>query len=1143
MKKTTKLKEFLFSSWAINNSTIIYVIISIFLFLGVFSYLTMPKENFPDIQETEIFVSSVYPGNTAEDIEKLITDPLEEALKGVQNVKQIFSSSIENISMITVEFDDNINVNLAKQKVQEKINEVISDPDWPVFNNSKIEPKAFEFIYSEELPIVNISLIGDYPIEKMKFYAEILKDEIEQLKEIIKVDIRGVEDFEVEVSLDIFKMNASKVSFDNIINSLNRENKTISAGNIIGDGQRRNIRIVGEISNPSELEKFVVKTQKGAVYLGDIATINFKEKDKTSFARSFGKEAVMLDVKKRGGKNLIQAIKKIKEIINDKKAQNFPKDIELRISNDQSSETINLVNDLTNNIIFGVILVTTVLMFFLGFRNALFVGFAIPMSMFMSFMILNFLGFTINRMVLFGLIMGLGMLVDNGIVVVENAYRLMQKNGFSKIEAAKKGIGEIAFPIIISTATTIAAFIPLAFWPGVIGKFMIFFPMTLSIVLGSSLIVAIFFNSMLVSKFMDIHDDDISIKSLWKITFILGGLGLIIIFNSETRALGNLIILTTILFWVYKFILKDWTKYFQNTFIKNIEYNYKRFLTFALSRRNPIFFLLGTFGLLFSSFIILGISSPKVEFFPSNMPTQIIIFLEYPEGTSIEKTKKTIINFEKEIDYVINQNKYLIDKKNFMISSYVTQVGKGSQNPLTDKGATNDMPNKAKITLSITEYKNRKGLSSEVLRSEIQRQVEGKFPGLLISVEKDQKGPPVGYPINIEIIGKDYDELIQIASSMRTFLDSKNISGIEELKIDVNKNKPGIEISVDREKAGELKVSSGQIGRQLRRSLFGEKASIYKKNGEDYDINIRFNKKDRYNIESLLNQYIVFRDQASGKIKEVPISSIVESDNIVSFNKIKHKDLNRIVTLYSSVLVGFNANEVVNKTIEALREYKLPKGIKYKFGGQIEEQQKNMNFLLKALASALGLILLILVFQFNSLSNPIIILISILLSFTGVLYGISLFNMPFVILMTMMGIIALAGIVVNNSVVLIDYTQLLIARKKEEIGIPLTERLSILEAKSAIIDGGVARLRPVILTAITTILGLLPLAIGLNIDFFSLFSNWNPNAYFGGDNFHFWGPLAWTVIFGLSFATFLTLIIVPSCFLLVYRIKLRIFKK
>ena len=525
MKKSSELKEFSLSSWAIDHSTVIYVVIGLFFILGISSYLNLPRENYPEINTNEVFVSSLYPGNTAEDIERLITDPLEEELKGVPNLVGIESTSLENFSLITVEFDENISKESAKLKVKDKIDAVTSSADWPTFNNAKVEPTAFEFSLSEEIPILNIGLSGDLPIAQMKFYGELLQDKIEQMPEIKEVALRGVQDFEIEVALDLLKMNAATVSLDEVINAIRRGNSTISAGNVEGDGLRRNLRVIGEIESPEALEKFVLKNQNGTVYMGDVATISFKEKEKNSFARSDGKKAIVLDIKKRSGKNLIKTVEKIRSVVSDVQTNDFPSTIEVDISNDQSNATKNLVSDLANNIVFGVLLVITVLMFFLGFRNALFVGFAIPMSMFMSFMILGFLGETINTMVLFGLIMGLGMLVDNGIVVVENAYRLMEKEGMSSIEAAKKGIGEIAYPIIISTATTIAAFVPLGFWPGTIGEFMIFFPITLSIVLGSSLIVAIFFNSMLVSKFMEIEDREISQKSLWRMTFILRGTG------------------------------------------------------------------------------------------------------------------------------------------------------------------------------------------------------------------------------------------------------------------------------------------------------------------------------------------------------------------------------------------------------------------------------------------------------------------------------------------------------------------------------------------------------------------------------------------------------------------------------------------
>ena len=1142
MKKSSKLKEFSLSSWAIDHSTVVYVVIGLFFILGISSYLTLPRENYPEIITNEIFVSSLYPGNTAEDIERLITDPLEEELKGVPNLVGIESTSLENFSIITVEFDENISKESAKIKVQDKIDAVTSRADWPTFNNAKVEPTAFEFSLSEEIPILNIGLSGDLPIEDMKFYGEFLQDKIEELPEIKEVALRGVQDFEIEVSLDIIKMNAATVSFDDVINAIARGNSTVSAGNVEGNGLRRNLRVIGEIERPEDLEKFVLKNQNGTVYMGDIATIRFKEKEKNSYARSDGKKALVLDIKKRSGKNLIRTVEKIRTIAADVIANDFPTSIDVDISNDQSNTTKNLVSDLANNIIFGVLLVITVLMFFLGFRNALFVGFAIPMSMFMSFMILGFLGETINTMVLFGLIMGLGMLVDNGIVVVENAYRLMEKEGMSSIEAAKKGIGEIAYPIIISTATTIAAFVPLGFWPGTIGKFMIFFPITLSIVLGSSLIVAIFFNSMLVSKFMEIEDREISQKSLWRMTFVLGGLGFLLLFNQGTlRGLGTLMLLTTILFWAYKFFIKKWASYFQTVSLVRLEENYTRVLRYVLTGRTPYVFLFGTIGLLFSSFIILGLAAPKVEFFPENQPQQIFIYVEYPEGTSIEKTNATSKLIEAEVTKVIQQSKYRDGTTNFMIDSNVTMVGLGAQNPETDKGGDQDMPHKAKITLTMAEFKYRRGFSSEEMRQEIQQALKGKFAGISISVEKEAAGPPVGYPVNIEITGEDYDELIQVAQNLKTFLNNESIPGVEEIKVDVNKSKPGLEVNIDRRKSGSLGVAAGQIGQQLRRALFGEKAGIFKKDGEDFDINVRFDKDDRNEISVLLDQFIVFRDQATGRIKEVPISAMVEVKNSTSFSAIKHEDLRRVVLVYSAVMAGYNANEVVDHVKQSLSSYNgFPRGVEYAFTGEVAEQEKNMSFLLGALATALGFILFLLVLQFNSISNPLIILLSIFLSFTGVLYGISIFRMPFVIMMTMMGIISLSGIVVNNGVVLIDYTQLLIARKKEELGLPFDQMLPRIEARDTIVQGGAARLRPVLLTAITTILGLIPLATGLNINFFTLVTHWNPNIYIGGDNVIFWGPLAWTVIFGLTFATFLTLVIVPACFYLIYRLKLRI---
>ena len=1146
-KKKNINKEFGLSSWAINNKTTIYVMMVIILFLGISAYFSMPRESFPEIKETKIYVSSVFPGNTAEDIEKLITTPLEDKLKTLSNVVKINSTSQEDVSSIVIEFDENIDVEFAKQKVKDEIETEISGEDWPIFNGAKVEPNVFALSMSEEMPILNINISGDYPVGKLKEYGEYLEDEIENLPEIKKVDIRGAQIREVEVAVDIYKMMAAKVSFNDVIGAINNGNVTMSAGNLIASGQRRTIRLIGEITNPSDLENFVVKSDNGSpIYLKNIAAVYFKEKERTTYAREFGNPVVMLDVKKRVGKNMVAAAEKIKVIVEKAKEDIFPSNLKVTIANDQSSKTIGQVDDLVNNILFGIILVVTVLMFFLGFKNALFVGFAIPMSMFMSLMILNYLGYTMNTMILFGLIMGLGMLVDNGIVVVENVYRLMDEEEIPRIEAAKQGISEIAIPIIISTATTIAAFIPLGLWPGVMGEFMIYLPITLSVVLGSSLFVAIFFNSVMVSQFMTIEDNDMPLKKIITLSIFITGIGLLIlVFGGVYKALGSVMIFTAIMLWVYRFGLRKIANRFQTRTIPKWERIYEKILRGALKGYLPYVLTTGTVILLIISFAGFGYSigtqRTKIEFFPDNTPNQIIVYIEYPQGTDIEKTNIITKEIEDRVYGILDDAEYTDGVYNFLIESVVSQVGEGAGNPQTDGGSTAEMPNRGKITASMREYKYRRAADSELLRQKVQEALVGIFPGVLISVEKDVNGPPTGAPINIEIEGPDYAELILVAEKMREFINTKNIAGIDELKIDVNKSKPSVQVEIDRQKAGELGVSAGQVGQILRNSIFGSKAGIYKENGDDYDIYVRFNKEDRYSTSALFDQNIIFRDAASGKIKEIPISVIATQKNSSWFSAIKHKDSKRVVTVYSALAPGYtDAGAIVSNIRDEMKNFaKLPSDIKIDYTGQIEEQEKQMSFLLGAFFTGLGLIFLILIFQFNSVSKPAIIMLAIFLSLIGVFGGIVITGSAFVIMMTMMGIISLAGIVVNNGVVLLDYTQLLIDRKMIAKGMDDTDLLTADNIKESIIEGGRARLRPVLLTAITTILGLIPLAIGFNINFFTLFSEFNPNIYFGGDNVIFWGPLAWTVIYGLIVATFLTLIIVPVLFFITHKIKLK----
>jgi len=1135
------------AAWAIDNPSIIYVLIAFFLVLGLGAYYDLPREDFPEIKETNIYVSVPYPGNSAEDIERLIIEPLEDELKTVRNVVEIVSTAQQDYGMIMVEFDEDIEVQTAKQLIKDKVDAEKASEDWPTFNGSKVEPNVFDLTLSEEVPIMNINLTGDFPIEKLNDFAEYLKDQIEALPQIKEVSILGVQQKEVEVAVDVYKMMAAQVSFNDVLGAIANGNMTVSAGNLVQSGQRRTLRVIGEIENPSDLERFVVKSEGKTIYLSDVAQISFQDKERTTYARMFGDEVVMLSVKKRSGKNMIQAAEDIRTIIQEAQDQVLPSNLDVSISNDTSEKTLNQVDDLVNNIIFGILLVVLVLMFFLGFRNALFVGFAIPMSMFISFMVLSWLGYTLNTMILFGMIMGLGMLVDNGIVVVENVYRLMSE-GMPRVQAAKQGISEIAYPIIISTATTVAAFVPLGLWPGIFGQFMIYFPITLSVVLGSSLVVAIFMNSMLVAQFMDTDEKVLTRKQLWRITAILGGFGLLILlFGGTLRGLGTLMMVTAAMFWIYKYALKKWANAFQNNSLVRFESWYERQLARAFRGRNMYYYFATTVVFLLASFVFFGVSvgagRTKIEFFPDNRPNQIVVYIEYPQGTDIEKTNQMTLDIEKEVYAVLSDPMYLDGAYNYMLESAVSQVGEGAGNPQTDGGSAAEMPHRGKITASLREYKYRRGQDSEALRLKVQEALHGLYPGVAISVEKDANGPPVGYPINIELEGPDYDELILTAERMRAYLNTRTIDGVEELKIDVNKGNPSMSVEVDREKAGALGIAVGQVGMQLRRSLFGEKAGVYKEKGEDYDINVRFNESLKHNPSALFDQNIIFRDPANGQIKEIPISAVAKRKNTTGFSAIKHRDNKRVVTVYSGLKPGFSdAQAVVNNIQKEMLSFEdMPKDIKVDYTGQIEEQNKQMQFLMGAFFSGLGLIMFLLIFQFSGISKPLIIMIAIFLSFIGVFGGLILTGWSFVIMMTMMGIIALAGIVVNNGVVLLDYAQLLIDRYKVAKGIEDRMLLSKELLIPILISAGKARLRPVILTAITTVLGLIPLAIGLNINFISLFSTGDPQIYIGGDNVIFWGPLAWTVIFGLTVATFLTLIIVPVLLYMTYRIKWGLF--
>jgi multidrug efflux pump len=1137
-------KKFAISNWAVDNRVTVYIITALIVITGAYAYITMPREDFPEIIENKVYISSVFPGNSAEDVEKLVIKPLEKEIKNISGVNKVTSSSFQDYGMIIAEFDDDISIDAAKVKIKDKVDNAKADTDWPNLDNgSKVEPNVFELNISEEVPILNINLQGNYTTQQLKKYGELIQDDLEEISEVKKVDILGVDDKEVEIAVDIFKMTAAQVTFDEIQNAVKYENMTLSGGNLVSQGSRNNIRIVGEIKDPKELENIIVKSYGGRVYLKDIAVVSFKEKEKTTYAREKGNEVVMLSVKKRSGQNMISAIEQVKERIEKAQASYLPKNLNIEMTNDQSSRVEHQVDELSNHIIFGIILVMIVLMFTMGLRNSLFVGAAIPLSMMIAFAILSALGLTLNTMVLFGLVMGLGMLVDDGIVVVDNVFANMKK-GMDRVTASKVGIGEIAWPVISSTATTLMAFLPFALWPGTMGKFMKYFPMTLTVTLTASLFVAMVVNAAMTGGSMDTEDRNISKKSLkfYTILFLVFGIFLAFIgskyaYDSKLlRGVGHLLLISTGLMWLYFLKLYQWTQDFQHSFFPKMEEKYKVFLAKILTKKNSWIALVSIIGLLFFSFILLGIFPRKVLFFPDNIPNQVIAYIEYPQGTTIEKTNKATLFVENQIIGILQ--KYVDPKtdKNFLAESIISQVGIGAGNPNVDAGSASETPFKGKVTVSFSEFKFREEVKTEVVLEEIRSKVKA-IAGATITVEKDANGPPAGYPISIELKGEDYDSMLKEADKMIAFINSKNIPGIEKLSIDINRDSPELEVKVDRVNAGSMGVSTGQLGFALRRSVYGQEISTYKEGDDDYNIVMRMQDDQRKNENILFNQSLTFRNMNNGQIQQIPISAISQTEKTKTYNQIKRKNNKRIMTIYSNVLTGFNGDEITKQIKTELKNYNLPKDVSYAFSGVQEEQGKNQSFLMYALFLALAGITLIIVLQFNSISKTMVILFTVILSFSGVFYGYVIANMDFVILMTMMGIISLAGIVVKNGIVLMDFFVLLLDKEVSEKNLKSHDDLSLEEIKEVIIESGKSRLRPVLLTALTAVLGLIPLAIGLNFDFFTLITDFNPHFFMGGDNVVFWGPLAWTIIFGLTYATVLTLVMVPVMFYLVKRTK------
>lgn len=1120
-------KRFWLTDFAVDNGVSIFILLLMVVVFGIQSYNAMPKEQFPEVSFPTVFVNTPYFGNSAMEIENLVTRPIEKEIKSISGLKNVKSTSLQDFSVITAEFQTDVDIDDALQKVKDAVDKAKSE----LPNDLTQDPDVFDVNLSE-LPILTVNMSGQFTNDELREFAEYLQEKIETIDEVSSADIKGGLEREVRIDVDQARMDALQITFTDIENALKWENMNMSAGEVINDGFRRSVRVQGQFEDPAQIGRVIIKSEgQRAIFLEDFAQVTYGFKDRTSIARSDANPVISLDVIKRKGTNLLDAADKIRAEVEKARAEVFPPGLKVSLFNDQSVNTRSEVSNLENSIISGVILVVLVLLFFMGIRNALFVGVAIPVSMLLGIMWLHLTGTTMNMVVLFSLILALGMLVDNGIVVVENIFRYLQ-GGADPKTAAKLGTGEVAVPVIASTATTVAAFLPLAFWPGIFGSFMYYLPITLMIVLTSSLIVALVINPVLGSYFMRVDQESNTEtekarrkRSAWILAgtaaaLALGGhLGGVIWLRNSMVIISAFTLLNT-------HFLQPASIRFQATAMPWLERTYFMFSRWSLAGKMPLALLAGTFGLLVLAIVLLGIRAPKVEFFPNADPQYVNAFIDLPLGADIGETDSIMIQLEREVLKVVEPYGGVVD-------AVLAQVGENTSDPNSppEPGIT---PHKGRLTVSFVPASERGGVSTFDIMEKI-REVASGYPGVDIVVQKNADGPPAGKPINIELQGEDIEKLALLSEDVIDFIEKRNIAGIEKLQTDVVLGKPEMLVHINREAARRFELSTAQIASGIRTSIFGKEVSKYKTGEDEYPIMVRMNENYRNDVQALLNQKVTFRNPTNGRIVQVPVSAVADIEYTSTFSSVKRKDLDRVITVYSNVLQGSNANEIVSQLKDLLAGYEWPDGYSYEFTGEQEQQAKDMAFLNGAFMLSLFLVFLIIVAQFNSVIFPFIIMLTVLFSTIGVFMGYVITGMNIVIIMTGVGVISLAGVVVNNAIVLIDYTNLLLEKRKEQMGLKSVWQMPADEVRMAIMQAGARRLRPVLLTAITTVLGLVPLAVGFNFNFFTLISETDPQIFIGGDSVAFWAPMAWTVIYGLTFATFLTLILVPAMYWIAHR--------
>ena len=1024
----------LLSNAAIKNRTTVFVLILLITVAGAYSYITLPREAAPDVPIPFVVVSTSYEGVAPEDIESAVTIKVENELTGIKGVKEISSTSAEGLSVIAIEFEPGIRIEDALQYVRDKVD--LAKGDLP----AEAEEPVIKEINVAEFPIMIVSISGDISPVRLKAIADELEDVVKQVPGVLNVEVLGGLEREIRLEIDPDRVAAYRLTIPELVNLIPSENVNISAGGLDTPGTKFNVRVPGEFDDPQEVDAFGLAVRKGKmIYLPDVAAVRDTFKDRQSYARLDGADSITLLVRKTLGANLVEVSDRVKGILAEARRQ-VPAGVRIEATLDQSKYVRIMVRDLENNVITGLVLVVLVLVAFMGWRISVIVALAIPMSMLISFALLQALGYTLNMVVLFSLILALGMLVDNAIVIVENIFRHRQL-GYGRIDAAMKGTGEVAWPVITSTATTVAAFSPLLFWPGIMGDFMKYLPITLIMTLSSSLFVALVISptvcSVLAFRARPARE---------RHPFI----------NAYKGLLGT--------------ALKHWP------------------VTLSVA-----------FLLLFGVGIYFAKRGYGVKLFPDFDPQQAFINIRSPQGTNIAESDRLARLVERRVDAFRGEFDHVV--ANVGSAGGMSFIGSGGG------------PHVANVTLIFHDYELRERSSDKAV-SEI-REVLGDIPGAEVKLEKEEHGPPTGAAVTVRIIGRDFKQLEKYSEQAKRMI--ADVPGLVNLRSDLEAARPELVFKVDRRRALLLGVNSMVIGNFLKTCIFGRNVGTYRQFNEEYDITVRLPENQRKDIRDLFRLRV-----PNNAGQAVPLSSLGTFEYRGGFGTINRIDQKRVVTLTGDA--EGRLDTVVLKDVQGrLAALELAPGYSFRYAGKKEEQDEATAFLRKAFAFALLLMVLILVAQFNTLSVPLIIMSTVLLSLIGVGLGLLICRMPFGIIMTGVGVISLAGVVVNNAIVLLAYTRQLQRRGMDVL--------------AAALQAGATRLRPVLLTAMTTILGLLPMALGKSIDFHRVFAGDLANAYVSKSEMsQFWGSMAIAVIFGLGFATLLTLLVVPTMYVTLYRL-------